>query len=186
MTFLLSFVILVGMYIYDNSFLVERNSFWYFSFINQLPGFSVGFLLYDWYKSKNSISNPGIKGWGFILFSFAIFFMPSPITYIVLPFLFSLGFYYIFLWLVPVYDAIPITVKRVLSKYGDNSYAIYLIHPYLAFELSLLLISLVHISHPILYLLWLPILYILVLGIGIWYNKFIEITKNLVFNWKRR
>jgi len=185
LTFLLSFVILVGMYVYNNSFLVELNSFWYFSFINQLPGFSVGFLLYDWYRNKNSISYPGIKGWSLILMAFAIFFMPSPITYILLPFLFSLGFYYIFLWLMPAYEAIPITVKRFVRKYGDNSYAIYLIHPYLAFELSLLVISLVHISHPILFIEWLPILYLLVLVIGIQYNKLIEIIKSLVFNRKK-
>ena len=169
------FALLLTLYFFDDSLYVRRGSFLYFSFVNQLPSFAVGFLLYDWYKNGMTISKRKcFVGVFLLLISFFVFHSPSPVSYIVLPFIFSLSFYYIYSnFTPPIYENANKSIDCILL-FGKNSYAVYLTHVYLAFDASTAIISVIRIPEWLLYLLWLPILYLLSLIIGRYYQSLIE------------
>lgn len=179
--FVVTTIILVVFLLIDDRFAVKRNSFLYFSFINQLSSFSIGFYLYYSFKMGTKIYNLLLKGILSILASFILFFIETPLTYIIAPFLFSVGFFYLALWILNNYPQKDFMGSRVVLLFGNNSYAIYLIHPYLAFDVSKLVISVFNISQTLLYFVWQPILFLLILTVGCGYNKILNNVKKLVY-----
>ena len=178
---------LVFLYVLDN-IEVRKNSFFYFSFVNQLPSFILGFALYDWYKSKKQ-SYTCYLGAFLLLMSFIIFHIPSPLSYILLPFVFSLSFVNIYINTPPRCCRVNCCkrafyeVSTTIKKYGEYSYAIYLIHSFFVFELSKLIISWISLPEWLIYILWLPILFFIVFYVGKVYNKLICTIKNCVYNY---
>lgn len=181
---------LVFLYIIDNNLEVRKNSYLYFSFVNQLPSFIMGFILYDWYRGgqqKNILSL--LYGIILMIISFIFFHKSSPLSYIILPFVFSLGFVNIYKNFTLPHSLYANHIKPIcckaygyVKKFGEYSYAIYLIHPFIAFELSKLIISLIKLPEWLLYILWLPILFIIILVAGTIYNALIEKIKTYVYN----
>lgn len=182
LVFCICFAVLITPYFFDDSFYVHKNSFLYFSFVNQLPSFVVGFLLYDWYKNGMTKSKRNcLEGVFLLLISFAIFHNPSPVSYIVLPFIFSLSFYYIYSnFTPPIYWNENRFIDCILL-FGKYSYAVYLTHIYLAFDVSTAIISVMRIPEWLLYLLWLPILYLLSFVIGRCYQSLTEKIDHCVY-----
>ena len=177
---------LVFLYVVDDNLEVRRNSFLYFSFVNQLPSFIMGFVLYDWYRNEEQKDNHSLLyGTILLVMSFMIFHISSPLSYILLSFVFSFGFVNIYKSPPHVYcKSICNRVYEVVKKYGEYSYAIYLIHPFIAFELSKLIISLIKLPEWLLYILWLPILFIIIFVVGKAYNTLIETIKLHVYNYQ--
>ena len=73
-------------------------------------------------------------------------------------------------------------VSATVKKYGEYSYAIYLIHSFFVFDLSKLIISWISLPEWLIYILWLPVLFFIVFYAGEIYNKLIDTMKMCVYN----
>lgn len=136
--FILFPLFLVNIIYYNLGIQCNNNSFAYFYFINQLPCFSVGFVLYDIYHSKENktISLAAIKGMLLLFASFVMFNTTLIQNACVFPVIFSLGFMYIYIFTEDMINGkCASVVVKGLCCIGNNSYSIYLVHPFVIYEI---------------------------------------------------
>ncbi len=90
--FIISFVIQVICGNFDERYICLNNNFMYFSFINQLPSFCLGFSLYALSKTRNKLVHYTyiITGVAFGI-SFFLFFLNIKYAFVFVPTLFSVG-----------------------------------------------------------------------------------------------
>lgn len=179
------FVILLISYLYP-CWECKRNSFVYFSFINQLPTFFLGMALKQMYikqilyKEKLEI----VLGICLLIFSSVLFYIGFSynvsIVYCSVPFFFSLS---VFLFSSYCLSK-NIEIKRwggVFSLWGKVDYAIMLIHPFIVFEFNKLILHYCSVNQAILYLLLLPINFILIFLLSWKYNTLITYLSKKLF-----
>lgn len=130
-------LIMVNIIYYSMGIQCENNSFAYFNFINQLPCLAIGFVLYDLYVSGDVklVRFAGIKGTLIIIASFGMFNISFGQKACIFPAIFSLGFMYLFIFTENLINKRSTSViVRGFSSVGNNSFGIYLIHPFVVYE----------------------------------------------------
>lgn len=113
----------------------NNNTFIYFSIVNQLPSISVGFILWNMYSNKkiNKVKVPFTKFFVLSIINFILFHTEKPMVYSMVPFISSISFLYLFIFLYSKksFDKL----RLVLKKIGQNSFAIYLVHTFFAWSM---------------------------------------------------
>ena len=139
--FILLPLIMVNIIYYSMGIQCENNSFAYFNFINQLPCLAVGFVLYDLYVSGDIklVRFAAIKGTIFIIASFGMFNITFSQNTCIFPTVFSLGFMYLFIFTENLINKrASFTIVRGFSSAGNNSFGIYLMHPFVVYEFMII------------------------------------------------
>lgn len=152
---------------------LNNNKFLYFSFVNQLPSFCIGILLYDLYKNNKiyCVNYPLVKSLLIGLVAFLLFFSHRYYAYVFEPAVFTVAFAYLFIYSLKK-DIVSNKLCRIITSYGDISYAIYLIHPLFLYTATYLL-NTYYQTGLLVYILWLPISFVLVYSLSVLYNKII-------------
>lgn len=115
----------------------ENNSVKYFSFINQLPSFFLGFSLYDAVRNDR---RPGLLVPVLFLFvAVFLFFAKTKVSFILCPTVMSCAVALFFLWTTKKEVRLGNLPGKVLCVLGDSSYSIFLSH-FWAVSLGALLI----------------------------------------------
>ncbi len=157
-----------------------NNSFLYFSFINQLPVFVLGLSLYDIINKNLIIKYLKLKTILFLLLSCVVFYNTQFNSFIIAPFAFTISILYLFLICYnsqPIYDN---KFLKILTKFSNESYSIYLTHTFVIYYIFGILIIKVlrtvglYPSSTIIYFLLLPITYIMVYIVGKWFNIYLK------------
>lgn len=125
-------------YFSNYSFYPYNCSFLYFFFMNQLPCFSMGILLFFHEKDSFSLKCPLpislLLGFGFTLLAFYLYVQPDHYFFFtVIPFLVSIAAYWfaIFLLHIEQHQGFPSTLHAItdfIADCGKNSYSMYLMH----------------------------------------------------------
>lgn len=130
-----------------------NNEYLYFSFVNQMPCYLLGFSAFDFLQQKKQHCKPVLLSLGLLslIASILLFFSGIRFAFVVIPTLFSLSFFCLFVVLTETIGSICPEKKSVslLMKYGDNSFAIYLIHPLIVFDGELVLRKLFSFLPPV-------------------------------------
>ena len=161
-----------------------NNSFLYFSFINQLPVFVLGFSLYDILNKEIVIKHLQLKAILFLILSCITFYHPSLNSYTITPFIFTLSIMYLFLICHNSHSIYENRLLRLLTKFLDISFSIYLTHTYVIYNLfGMIIIKLLRnigfYQYPTLaYVVLLPIIYIIVYIVGDIFNAYLNKINN--------
>ena len=134
--FCISCSVFVLLVIFKVDYIFENNSFSYFSFLNQLPCFALGFSLYEIYKTDfiNNIKVPLIKFLIYSLISISLFFSNIDNVLIFISFFVALSFFYIFVYvnqnnsIISLIESNNVT-SNLIKKFGKMSFSVYLTHP---------------------------------------------------------
>ena len=130
-------VFIIGAYIKtQNADLLANNHFMYFSFINQMGCFMIGVSMYfemEMGSQKKSIKFSGWMSLLYLLVCIYLFFSGWKYTFVIIPFIMGLFTYHfmICMMIMEKEDRTVFTNSKlvtVISKYGQNSYYIYLVH----------------------------------------------------------
>lgn len=166
----------------DERLYCSNNSFAYFSFVNQLPVFVLGFTLFDLVEQKIIVKHSLWKGAILLLICGWLFFSSIPHVFIVIPTLFTVAVIFLFLhYNEKTIDNNTIQIGLIL-KFNKYSFPIYLTHTFIVWYfmqavLKVLKITGLYSSPTFIYLLLLPFIYFMVYYVGKYfalYLKFID------------
>ena len=134
MVFTVVFLLLFLAGSYSEMFYCSNYSFVYYSFFNQLPCYTLGIVLYDLYKKDEikHIKNPFLKSVLLILVSLVFFYAEIPYAFVLEPFVFGLSVIFVICWLINKPFQYNSALSRILQAWGGISYAVYLIHTFIA------------------------------------------------------
>lgn len=111
--------------------------FWYFSFINQLPSYILGIMIYN--ETNNSENkNCALRTLLLFMTTLVLFYLPTiPLRSVFIPFGFSLSFFYILkaLW------NKSLVCCNILTKVGKLSYPIFLLHIFFIWDIPTLVLQ---------------------------------------------
>lgn len=155
-----------------------NNSFLYFSFINQLPVFILGFSLYDIVEKKLIIRLPFIKSIIFLLLAVLFFYHSEYQSFILCPVVFALSMLYLYVF----FSARNIVEGRgcnLLKKFSLTSYPIYLTHTIVVYYFMGLVITILRhynlFNFPtLIYCVSLPVIFLLVYIVGRLFNLYLN------------
>jgi len=172
----------------DSRFYCGNNSFIYFSFVNQLPSFAMGYTLYDW-----KVNNRKYNKWCLLLLcvffgavSVVLFFSNLNHAFVFVPTVFSMFFCVLFILLSEKIEKIS-TKTKIMQRWGEYSYAIYLTHSLIVYECSVIVIRLWEFVFNdtlqiFCFVIWVPIAYAIVYYVSrifTWYlNHITQLLKN--------
>ncbi len=189
-TYILSslFFILLSCFTMDYTF--KNNSVSYFSFINQLPCFALGFSLYEIYKN-NIFSKYKYSLIKFIIcstLSLFLFFSKIENSFIFISFIVALAFFYIYVYSqnsVSISDKInsEIAIFRMIKNFGKNSFSIYLTHPIIVHILIKPILEIlikIYDNQIFWYIIFCPIMFILSYYLAVVFNWYEGIIKNII------
>lgn len=117
---------------------VTNNRYAYFSFINQLPCFSIGFVLYAYKKEEKQHNNLLIALVGIVLFAVSVwlFFPGIHNGFVIIPTLFAISFSMFFILLSNMIEQYGTNcITNFLKKWGNYSFAIYLTHGFIVWDI---------------------------------------------------
>lgn len=168
------------------AFSCHNNSFVYFSFINQLAPFSLGIVLFDLVNRCAATKYAPHFSAVCFLIAIILFYGDYKYSFVFCPTFVALAFMFLFWHLskdLKFYNFIHSSNKIVgiINKFGEISFPIYLTHPFVVYEFSLISLKILrHIYHVDLlwYLILLPIEFCLAYFVGYIYNKCIFYIKN--------
>lgn len=175
-----AFLILIVAEQIDSSYFCSNNSFSYYSFINQLPCFAMGFSLYDVVKIQgmNRIKHPAIKGTAILFVSFSLFYSRYAHAFILQPIVFSLSAFYFYIYL----ERAEMSFTKItdhLCQWGDMSYAVFLTHTIIVWDLAGVFVKLLPLNEQnsvVLFVICLPLLYFSVFELGKLFNRLLQIV----------
>ena len=175
-----SFLLLSLIYFFYPSLSLANNKFLYFSFVNQLPSFCVGILLYNIFKKNkfNDVKYPLVKSVLIGLVALLLFFSHFHHSFVFEPLVFTSAFAYLFIYSLQLKVFKYNTLSRIILKYGENSYAIYLIHPLILYTGAYLLNTYYH-TGLLIYMAWIPLSFVVVYYFGMLYNSIISKVQTL-------
>lgn len=114
---------------------IGNNSFVYFSFVNQLPCFCIGIVLWDMnYRKTGKKTLFFITGLSFFGLALFLFYFKTKYSYIIMPFIFSISFCFSFLGL--SFFNWDLALWKCLKKPGEMSLSIYLTHVLIVWYLT--------------------------------------------------
>ena len=176
--FFICSLVLVIVGLIDKQYICYRNSFMYFSFINQLPIFLLGMSLRKEFDEGLTNNNFHIIGWGGLFLSVVIFYLGfvflKEYIYIVTPFVFTLSIY----WLTKHYLTREFQYEsklcRIFRNVGELDYFIMLIHVFIVFDLNRVIVRFIDINHLLLYILLFPLELVLIYFVAKIYRRVVE------------
>ncbi|MBP3633338.1 MAG: acyltransferase [Oscillospiraceae bacterium] len=116
----------------------KNNGFMYYSFVNQLPCFSLGFCLYDLVENGKTeqVKAPILWSAVFACAAVTLFFGAWKHVFILVPTLFGAAFLFLFLYVLRSSAAQKrVENCRLVRSFGQISYAVYLTHPVVVYSL---------------------------------------------------
>ena len=165
----------------------NNNSIQYFSFVNQLQCYILGFRLKDLYNNKqlSSISYPLIKGMLLAIIGISLFYIgiikSCWIMFTIVPFICSSAFYFFSCYYLTKERKTQHKIGNVVAKFGNLDYSIMLIHPFIVFDLCKVLLHYTELPHIELFIILTPIWYITIYYISLLYNNIINRFTGLIF-----
>ena len=93
------------------------------------------------------------------------------------PIIFTISVCYAFIWYVNKDNKY---FYPWLQRFGEKSYGIYLIHPFIAFDLAVIIKNCVNLDELSLFFLWLPIYLCTAYYVGILYNRLISVFSKMI------
>lgn len=114
--------------------------------------------------------------------AFILFFSHYHYSYVFEPGVFTLAFSYLFIYSLQRDIVKDNQLSRVIISLGGRSYAIYLIHPLIIYTGAYMLNTYYHTKLPV-YIIWLPISFIIVYFLSAIYNSIIHKIQSLL-NWE--
>jgi hypothetical protein len=178
-------IILLFLGKFDSHFLCSNNNFIYFSFVNQLSSFSIGILLYDIYINNKKIKCSQIKMIVAFIISIILFYGNFTISFLILPFVFSLFFVYLFISSYKMIENKKNIEKNFLYKFGNINWEIYLTHPiiaYFVFKFVNRMLSKFVLLDLFRYIILLPIYIICIYYVGNLFKILIKKINNCIKN----
>lgn len=181
--------------IFKNDYAFENNSVSYFSFLNQLPCFVLGFSLYELYKN-NSFLNVRFSFAKFVLCSavaLCLFFAKQENALIFMSFFVASAFFYVFVWtqnsdfLTNKIGSDSLGVK-IIKKFGKISFSVYLTHPLIVHLLVKPIIenlNEIYDNNILWYLLLCPVMFVLSYFLAVlfqWYESVVNKIIRKVLN----
>lgn len=163
---------------------VLNNKFIYFSFVNQLSCFSLGFTLYNLYeKSKiKKLKLPLTKGILFLILSILMFYAEFEYSFIFLPFIFGISFIYLYVY-ITCNSTAKIKNSRIakfIERFGNYNWTIYLCHSAIIYYFINIVVMLMKrfLSDNIIFIILLPITYVIIYYCGKIFNIIIVLIEN--------
>lgn len=168
----------------DDGFTMRNNSFMYFSFINQLPVFILGFVLYDIEVNAYKIKSPMLIGVLLLLCSLALFCFQVPMLFSIIPIVFGISVLFIFVGLRNSHINRDNLVVKCLMQFNKYSLHIYLTHSFVVFY-AMSLVSKVLDLHKfyelgviyevVIYSILTPMIVCLAYYVGVLYAKCVKV-----------
>ena len=162
-----------------------NNKFLYFSFINQIACFSIGFSLYELYINKtiNKVKIPFIKFLIFLIISIITFYGNFKYSFIFVPFIFSISFSYLYITYTRCNRKSINKIIKTIEKFGNYNWTIYLCHSVIVYYPLKIIIKIVEqfVPSAILFFTFLPITYILIYYCGNLFQLIITCIENKIF-----
>ena len=170
----------------DSRFYCANNSFVYFSFVNQLSSFSIGFSLFDWKRNSRKMNKHILTVLCASLGVVSVLMFYSDVEHIfaIVPSVFSSFFACLFAVTSAKIEKNSLKTT-LMQKWGKHSYSIYLVHSLIVYEGSKLVIHLwkvvfPNVSQGIIFIIWLPIAYVIIYGVGILFTKYLSVWNKLL------
>lgn len=156
--------------VFYNGYRFENNSVSYFSFINQLPCFALGFSLFELYKNNKFlfVNHSLIKLLICSSVALFLFFIEIDNSLIFMSFFAALSFFYIFIYshnndkILNLINSDNLLVK-VIKNFGKISFSVYLTHPVIVHLLIKPLIKLLNgisSNHFVMYIILCPVMFV--------------------------
>ena len=187
---LLSFTFMYIIGEFDERLYCSNNSFAYFSFVNQLPVFALGFTLFDLVEQKIAVKHSLVKGSILFLICVWLFFTSIPYVFVVIPTLFALSVIFFFMH----FNGRAIDNNNIIAKlilnFNKYSFPIYLTHTFIVWYFMQIVLKIfkmvgLYSSPTVMYILLLPFIYFMVYYVGKYfalYLKFIDGYVNKFFD----
>lgn len=173
----------------DSKFYCANNSFVYFSFVNQLSAFSIGFSLYDWKRNNRRLNTYGLTILCVCLglLSVLMFYSNIEHIFVFVPSVFSSFFTCLFA-LTSAKIEMTSLKTTLIQKWGERSYSIYLVHSLIVYEGSKVVTHLwnivfADISQGVAFIIWLPIAYAIIYCAGTLFTRYLSLWNKVL---KRR
>lgn len=120
---------------------IENNTFWYFNVLNQLTCYSLGFVLYDFWKNDefDKVCIPWIKCGLSLLIGAVVFYSNWAVAPLLIPLLFGIVSMYLIIALMQKKNnrnLLRDVVGEKLSKIGTLSFSLYLTHLFVVWYLT--------------------------------------------------
>lgn len=135
LSLLINIIIFLVLRHFCKSWLIENNNFVYFSFMNQMPCYLTGFVMYDLISSgikrNRVIEATAIVSLIVTILSYSF---SSEFSFMLVPFLFSIGFASFFITLYNHFSSMGSWIKPLIISYGKHSFAIYLTHIFIVHD----------------------------------------------------
>lgn len=180
----------------------HNNGFYYFSFIEQMPCFLLGCVLYserDHIKQKNILGGgyfDGAIGFMFVVGSILCFLFAHisflEFLYLLVPVTFAYGFYFFIRRAILKPEEFPKNnILTIIEYFGKNSFFIFLVHTFFVWHMPELVLFLLSKEGVILnitgvYLLMLPFMFVFSLFSSIIYRNLCnKITRWLIIKFVR-
>ena len=165
----------------------NHSYFFYFSFLNQLSSFVLGFYLYTLYikniKDEADSHNSLYYILFLISFGLLILFKYGKYEYrdIFTPFFMSLSFVYLFMITYRFFSRINFFSDKLINV-GNHSYGMYLLNTFIAWDVGSIVSSTFEINNQTLvYLVWFPVSVIILYYLSFYYEKVINLISKIVF-----
>lgn len=168
-----SIIISALLFLYQGNVYSGCSGFLYFSFINQLPPFVLGILMYHNMMNKKKLA---LKSLLLFVISIVLFYFSVPFRAVFIPFIFSLSFIYFLrlLWLK------KLLCCKFITKVGKLSYPMFLLHIFVIWDIPRLILSQFLSLNIFTCIVWGIISFFIVYYFSIAYNKLINlISKHL-------
>ena len=171
----------------DSRLACKNNSFFYFSFVNQISCFLLGFVLKSLYLNNDlkTVNNPISKGLVWAVVSFCLFnigyWKYNNIVYAIVPFTTAAAVFYFSCYFLTKETHSDSKLKNIVIKYGELDYAIMLIHPFIVFDFGRLILHYVDVPQSILYLVIIPVWYVVIYYVSSVYSKITAKVTAVIF-----
>ena len=186
--FMLSTLVLTALSIVDERMTCRNNSFFYFSFVNQVSCFLLGFTLRDLYEKKqlDEVSKPLLKGLIICVLSVVLFFggyyYLTNVAFTIIPFVVGLATVFLSCHFLKKSNSNSQSLwKSIAIKFGELDFVIMLIHPFIVFDLCKIIIHYVNLPHIALFFVLIPIEIVLIYYMSKGYKALINKFTALLF-----
>lgn len=134
-----------------------------------MPAYCVGFVLHDVYSKRIKIKLSGVIALGFFAITAMLFALDNIIVDIFLPTIFAIFTFYIFIALNSILSmGRENIIIKCVRAFGKINFSVYLIHSFVAYEGSLLLLRFISyvapggVNESIVFLVYLPFAYLVI------------------------
>lgn len=130
----ISMLISAALFLLTDKVYSSCGDFLYFCFINQLSPFVLGILLY---RNLEIGKYDKLKSFVFFILSVLFFLYPVPFRAVIVPYFFSLSVFYL---LKVLWDK-KLPLSKMLCRFGELSYPIFLLHIFIIWDIPILILS---------------------------------------------